>query len=128
MTTLPDKLREIEERCEKATEGPWFYDWGNWEIESRSDSSFRTSVCSMTPEDRLSCDGQEQNPVDSSDDGEFIAHARTDIPKLLKVIEKLMEQRNGFRDEVLGCGAHRVPPASWQFLDAELLKILEGKE
>jgi hypothetical protein len=87
------ELRKIKERAEKATEGPWVYDVGNLEVESHADKFYRHVVVHVKNDlgDRIK-EGRCHYDVDA----EFIAHARTDIPKLLRVIERLEAQRNHF--------------------------------
>lgn len=69
------ELESIKERCEKATEGPWNY--------YHEDGVVTTS-------DPDACYAPEiVEEVGHGYNGEFIAHAREDIPKLLAEINEL---------------------------------------
>lgn len=72
----PAQIKEIAERAEKATAGPWNYQWdvhGNgWNTHHVVDSL--KSPLFELPE---------------KSDAEFVSHARTDIPALLTMIEEL---------------------------------------
>lgn len=72
-----EELNVIKERCEKATEGPWNY--------YHEDGVVTTS-------DPDACYAPEiVEEVGHGYNGEFIAHAREDIPKLLAEVERLRE-------------------------------------
>ena len=77
------QLDEIKARCEKATKGPWVTRKMHDEIDgyfikySENRSMFQCAIV----------DGFENNEVNA----ELIAHARTDIPKLVKVAEVAIE-------------------------------------
>lgn len=84
---LATLLREVRERCAKATPGPWEYP--PW-----TDTLDRWAVC-QTRDGR---DGSTEflpglAAVARQRDADFIAHARTDIPALLEAITRLREQR-----------------------------------
>lgn len=93
--TLDEILKFIGERTEKATPGPWSilnkgYDLyiGNWDIQQKE-------ICSNS--DGIKVDNYNAfspGQADAETTAEFIAHSRTDIPKLLKVIQRLIEQRD----------------------------------
>lgn len=89
-------LNEIQDRANRATQGPWEaggMDSGHskYSVEAWvTTEKFGDQICSM---DGLT---RSQNEKDAKDDGEadawFIAHSRTDVPKLtasLKAILKL---------------------------------------
>ncbi len=71
----PEKLKEIEARCEAASEGPW-----------RRDEVFleRTSVFGPMPVQLVIVD-----KVQFQSDAAFIAHARTDVPDLIARVKEL---------------------------------------
>lgn len=79
---LTDTLKGIRERCEKATPGPWLNGYPN--------------ACKITPmPDHVWSIHKDLIGKDlETNDADFIAHSRSDIPKLIAVIEKLMEQRD----------------------------------
>ena len=85
-----EDIEAIKARCEAATEGPWIL-WDGWER-----GSGISCVASLGREgdwqDRLTptYDGKEiQGPTA---DFEFIAHARQDIPSLIKRVEELQRE------------------------------------
>lgn len=74
-------LEQIKQRCEKSTKGPWYVGYkdrsgryiqeeGNFCLVSKNEKTILHAYLAK-----------------SEADAEFIAHARTDIPKLLEVIE-----------------------------------------
>jgi hypothetical protein len=72
-------LDEIEARAEKATPGPWVDGHGvSGGFVAYHGGDEPEAVCI-----NVGCD-----------DGDFIAHARTDIPALLATLELAREQRN----------------------------------
>ena len=76
------ELKEIEERCNKATEGPW-----KSMIEGRDHTSGDSFI--MTGGKDIYID----NPLlDNNQD--FIANAKQDIPKLIQEIRKLKKKLN----------------------------------
>jgi hypothetical protein len=93
------ELQEIKARVEKASPGPWeptrkdyshngsdAFDWiikGCW---------FRRT---STIGDRL-----DENNSQAKHDRDFIAHSRTDIPKLIKWVEKLEKQNQELREKI----------------------------
>ncbi len=84
-----DDLREIRERCDLASAGRW--------IARRENPDFLVigaPVCYMD-EDQDVVVGQplDCGPTnDPLDDAQFIAHARTDVPRLLTEIERLRKE------------------------------------
>ena len=79
---LDDKeLYEIEQRATKATKGPWFCadmrrDLGELHIKD-IDSELFIVYCS------------DDKPEQDTWDGDFVAHAREDVPKLIAEIKRL---------------------------------------
>lgn len=68
-----EELQEIEARANAATEGPW-------------DACLSSGVCRAPPgEDHHSSIGH----IRTKQDQEFIAHARTDVPKLVAEVRRL---------------------------------------
>ena len=87
MTQLQDKLREIRERSEAASKGPWkAYDWP--EFPRRDEAERCVRIESEFTVTAFCYDG------DPNHDALFIAHARTDIPALLAALELAIEQRD----------------------------------
>lgn len=107
--TPQERIKQIKERCEKATPGPWV--WGDWDIfrEDREaqkrgepywtliEGSWNRSLCrgpigrKVTELDGIARgDGLEESSISvSNEDAEFIAESRTDIPWLIERVEKL---------------------------------------
>lgn len=73
----PERLAEIKARCEKATTGKWCFD-------------------GLASGDIWSINGDEAIPIaiasSTHEDAEFIAHARQDIPDLIREVERLRDQ------------------------------------
>lgn len=91
--TAPDPLDAIQARADAATEGPWdatgiVDDFGDWEYsEVRHD--FTSPSGKIWPDQVLGTIDLEEA------DAEFIAHAREDVPKLVKAlreVETIMDQ------------------------------------
>jgi hypothetical protein len=85
--SLHDELKTIKERAEKATEGPWYECGARYTMISRD-------ISTEEPEDVAEVCNHYRNEEQIQFNKSFIAHARTDIPKLLRVIERLIEQRD----------------------------------
>lgn len=120
MKSLTEQLAEIKERADKATEGPWFQVVRGVIEHELPDKNDNGTICSV---------------IDNIDrDLPFIAHARTDVPKLLAVIEKLI----GLTDVMIeGKGTAVYSDKSWNLKSIEnekklrdeyLAKILEGEK
>ena len=92
-----DRLAQIQDRADKATDGPW-------KIETHygmSQSRRRQIVVPgwMTP---IAVLGQE-NPY-GDPDAVFIAHARTDVPRLVAAVQAFFGATREHRDrDRLGC-------------------------
>lgn len=85
---MQERLSAIKERCENATKGPWYADIGNWQVESHCDDYYRAGVCTFSYSSRHDPNIPD-SPVSEIYDGEFIAHAREDIPWLLEQLDSL---------------------------------------
>lgn len=73
--TLESYLNSVRERARHAVDGPW-----NHTNRGQSIHGPKLLVCSFTPETE-----DEEDASDANFD--FIAAARTDVPKLLRIIE-----------------------------------------
>ena len=98
MTTA---LEAIKARAEKATEGPWFRQYGDV-ITAEPDPR---DIHSDAPRDcRISRRAEHLDYKDPQGikDAEFIAYSRTDVPKLVAALEavqaRLSEQASQFRE------------------------------
>lgn len=96
MTLIPDdKIREMQERVEKATPGPWTHnhfdapigDTGDYEHCDRLEAKQASGNIKWIADD---WGGQNK----SCENFDFIAHARTDIPKLLAERKELLAERD----------------------------------
>jgi hypothetical protein len=85
MKLTADELREIAEREQKATVGPWKF--MNWSIATLVGSE--SEVCNFGIHNDTHCISGDE-PM--GDDKEFIAASRTDIPRLLAHIKALEEE------------------------------------
>lgn len=70
------EIKQIKDRCERATKGPWISF-----VEGRDHTSGSSFI-------RTACDDIELTGA-SADDQDFIAHARQDIPALIEEICRL---------------------------------------
>ena len=78
------ELKEISDRCSKATNGPWIS-----YVEGRDHVSGSNFIMTGLDDNR----GEDIELFGATiDDQDFIAHARQDIPKLLAEIESLKKQ------------------------------------
>lgn len=82
MSKLDDRLQQIEARCDAATPGPWvlFHRAGITEVQTIGD-------CPIAGWQGF--DNGHRAVGKHKDNGEFIAHAREDIPALLEEIARL---------------------------------------
>lgn len=89
MTDLQDALAQIKGRAEKATEGPWV-PLGNTMAGEVKTCTCAGNIPGCGHEPYCGLDGPlitGAAPVDV----EFIAHARTDVPRLLAAIEAVLK-------------------------------------
>ena len=84
------ELKAIRERCEAATPGPWIIDpaegvrfaWVVRDEDDIDDLGLADGICILPDEARGGTDNASNNGI-------FLAHARTDIPALLAEVERL---------------------------------------
>ena len=106
----PADLAAIEERCAKATEGPWRHYGGQ------------------------SVYGPENTDIDIAEatlkaDAACIAHARTDIPALLAEVRRLELEVSGYRRDVDNClGELQHKNAVLRDRDAEIGRLQSDNE
>lgn len=95
------EIAEITERCEAATSGKWTYDGMAyiWSSECSSDgymiaeirgTGYLTGKCGLSDDDA--------NKIED-DNAEFIAHARTDLPRALATIAQQGAELDRLREE-----------------------------
>ena len=102
-------LEAIKARAAAATEGPW-----EWDDPTIGQHWSRPQPWATVVDDEVSCMaycyGGSSSPIKSDADGQFIAHAREDIPVLLAEVERLRAQLT-ITDEMVKRGAlamHRI--------------------
>lgn len=99
-------LDQLQELCENATPGPWHFDIGNMDVESRHSDGWRTELCVLThTSERLRGKNYDsQRFGDYVSDGEFIAAARDAMPKLIAVARAAKEISKQFPPNSLAWG------------------------
>ena len=90
-------LKEVKERVESATEGPWKVDYEVFCGMTTADVKDRAIVHSVIGENIVIAkqpDLNDREPKEAQNrdfkNANFIRHARTDIPKLVAMVEKLL--------------------------------------
>ena len=79
-----DRLDAIRDRADKATPGPWdFQPWSTFALPS---GDYAESILLAN----ASLDGEVARGL-LDEDGEFIAHARTDVPALVDALIRVLE-------------------------------------
>lgn len=94
-----ERLKELKDLCDKATPGPWIYDWGNWQVESGNPDHSRAGVANAVLDEEnhyesFGLKGKQNDPVDNC---LFIAESRTAIPELIAEVERLKEKLKEYR-------------------------------
>lgn len=86
-------LAEVEKRSEAATKGPWSveYDAETWDGDFYAQSWVETKVDTWCP---VQSNSTADQMLDQRETAEFIAHSRTDLPTLVKLLRKAIEQRD----------------------------------
>lgn len=96
----PEELAEVEERCRKATAGPWTTIYRHWEAidgqKYASEAEFPCLVmavheCEDHPIADASCNHTCRLDYEASDNAAFIAHARADVPALCAEVRRLRD-------------------------------------
>lgn len=110
-------LRKIEERCEKATKGEWVLvneldpnpifleTWGPdyktmWYVQTGHNTKWWQENHGRNFSDLRNIIPAKTHC--SKEDAEFIAHSRTDIPTLVKLLRLVISQRNRYIDTLWG--------------------------
>ncbi len=113
-TPLQTYLSEIRARVEKATEGPWRISMSGFSVKSNADNPI---VC-KNPK------GVNAKTIDIKDwltDADFIAASRTDIPRLLRIVERAVEALKNAELSFMGMGNatidHGLPPTAQELIN-----------
>ncbi len=88
-----ERLEEIRARAEKATPGPWEF-WTGGTFVSRYEE-YATVICDTLLDAEMRgrlLKGHSEN------NGQFIAHSRTDVPDLLAEVDRLRGLWRVYRD------------------------------
>jgi hypothetical protein len=121
--TLQQKLEEIKERSQNATPGPW-----ENRCQQFSNSERPTSIWT---EHGWTARVEGLGPSHSIPNAEFIAHARTDVPLLLKALAKCIEQRDNNlvqKDKAMSHGFILDLSELRDYMNEQLLAIFEGDD
>lgn len=103
-------LAAIRQRAEQATKGPWGYDLNGYVAYVERGGEWGNTICALPVTGRR------------HEDGEFLAHARTDIPALLDRLALLEAQQTALRGALLnvtqdmdraGGDAYAMPECPW---------------
>ena len=88
-------LEAIKARAAAATEGPW-----EWDDSTIGQHWSRPQPWATVVDDEVKCGdycyGGSSSPIKSDADGQFLAHAREDIPALVAEVERLCEERDEY--------------------------------
>jgi hypothetical protein len=124
-----ERLREIEERCNKAIEGPWVsdkdYDITIYKgpVKKKSCSiTHKGEICKM---DDLDCSDFSKSKLNNT--AKFIAAARQDIPDLLAYIAELQGALKKLYYAHGLLEVEEMSPEEFDEIASNLLKVADGK-
>ena len=86
---MDEKLKEIEARCEKATPGPWKFEWPDVTDNGHYETP---KVFSIADPDNPRYLLEVATGCNEEENGCFLASARTDIPYLLTALRESAER------------------------------------
>lgn len=118
---INERLDQIEQRAERASEGPWFDEERNLDDPWGATTVYNVFHNGDTPDRDLVAEA-------AYDNAEFIAHARTDVPALVKALRAALDmhtEEDGagiFEGDCRGCPYPYPCPTVRAITDA-----LEGK-
>ncbi len=101
----PFDVDAIRKRAEAATPGPWFWsrcyelDGLHWALENPESRAQRMVLDYTLVLHHNTVDSMMYKPADTNPNWQFIAHARTDIPYLLSLVDALKRERDEARQE-----------------------------
>lgn len=108
-----DQIAQIRERAEAATAGPWRWD-AHPQLGGRTES-LRCGNLSMVVTWNRERQGSEWTYISvDPNDKDFIAHARTDVPKLCTDLTQALDENEALRAEV-----ERLKRLEWDCLDKD---------
>lgn len=113
---MKQQLDQIRARLNAASPGPWEVNGDHFYVCSVGNSNIDGKDYDVCMNGYAARDGANS---DAKTDADFIAHAPTDIARLLKAIERLREQRDANYDGPL-------PDQAAERADQEIKRILEG--
>lgn len=113
-----EKLCEIEQRAEKATQGPWETDAHYPPNNVYCDDS-TGSIIAECPV----C-GVLRNPLNTKNNADFIAHARQDIPDLLAYCRELKTEDTRLRKVLLTKSAI-IAELQMAYIEKDMKKLAE---
>ena len=87
MTDLPGWLQEIRDRADKATPGPWTAEDANPHKPHKRFAFYIPEI--------MSAPSMPQYDGLTTEDAEFIAHSRTDVPRLIALVGEMAEKLEG---------------------------------
>lgn len=132
---MTDKeLKEIRERCNKATPGPWKWEETEDQKSGREWGDLGEILVTQSGDEVLSANGYDYTSVEvSKNDAAFIAHAREDIPALLAEIERLTTKVSILEDIKTGRAAwipvsERLPEPEQRVLVCCEARHYDGKK
>jgi hypothetical protein len=117
------ELQEMIERCRRATTGGWTY------AVERGGCTIGGPVCYMDENNRMvvGTSGDWGPTADPECDAEFIAHARTDLPRLIVEVMQL-RGLNPLDLDALEFGPHRAGDPQTEAQDAATCVVVETPE
>lgn len=96
ITKIKTVLNKINEARSKASPGPWWFDVGNGELETRYEPLFRLPVCLVVPiEERIALTKNPARPVHPDCELDFIELAGNKITHLTKALEVAVDALGG---------------------------------
>lgn len=92
MTDLPVWLQEIRDRVDKATPGPWTAEDANPHKPHKRFAFYIPAI--------MSAPSMPQYDGLTEEDAAFIAHSRTDVPRLIGLVGEMAKVLEAAREEV----------------------------
>lgn len=112
MTDLPVWLQEIRDRVNAATKGPWTAEDANPHKPHKRFAFYIPAI--------MSAPSMPQYDGLAEEDADFIAHARTDVPRLIEMVAEMAKVLETVQDtckDLAREDIHCVTEACCQFID-----------